>query len=215
MTDIHLILASGSPRRRELLALLNYPFEIVVSGADEEAHLDAGPAAYVEHTARHKAATVARLLPSGDRARRIIIAADTTVALDEAILGKPATPDEARSMLDRLRGRDHYVHTAVCLIDIAGGRELSAVHSAVVTMRSYTPDEVEAYIATGDPFDKAGAYAIQHPVFRPVSGLRGCYPGVVGLPLCRLIPLLREMGVTDRFDPAALVDAHAGHRHTT
>ncbi len=215
MMPIHFILASGSPRRRELLALLNYPFEIVVSGADEDAHLDAEPAAYVAHTARAKAIAVAGRLSSDPITRRLVIAADTTVALDGAILGKPGTPDEARAMLARLRGRDHYVHTAVCLVDVAAGRELNAVHSATVTMRNYTPAEVEAYIATGDPFDKAGAYAIQHADFRPVSGLRGCYPGVVGLPLCDLISMLRELDVPDRFDPAALVDAHAGHRHTT
>lgn len=217
MPTIQLILASASPRRRELLAVLGYPFDVVVSGADEDAHLDAGPHAYVRHTARHKAETVAAHLPPppSPATRRLIIAADTTVALGDEILGKPATPDEARAMLDRLRGRDHQVHTAVCVVDPAGGRELASVHTATVTMRVYSAAEVEAYIATGDPFDKAGGYAIQHPVFSPVARLSGCYLGVVGLSLCDLIPLLREMGVADRFDPAALVDAHAGYLHAS
>lgn len=213
MLPIHFILASGSPRRRQLFALLGYPFEVIVSGADEDAHLDAGPAAYVLHTARAKAeSVVAGLPPSPTDARRLLVAADTTVALDGAILGKPATPDEARTMLAALRGRDHDVYTAVCAIDTANGRELSSVHSAVVTMRDYSDTEIDAYIATGDPMDKAGAYGIQHP-FNAVAGLRGCYLGVMGLSLCDLIPLLREMGVPDRIDPAALVDAHRGVVH--
>ncbi len=216
MPSPQLILASASPRRRELLGLLGYPFEVVVSGADEDAHLDDGPAAYVLHTARHKAETVAAETAAHDAAAgastRLIIAADTTVALDETILGKPATADEVRSMLVALRGRDHEVHTAVCVL-AGDGREEAVVHTAVVTMRNYSDAEIDAYIATGDPFDKAGAYAIQHPTFSPVAGLSGCYPGVMGLPLCDLIPLLRRLGLPDRFAPAALVDAHRGHLH--
>ncbi|MBP6786455.1 MAG: septum formation protein Maf [Candidatus Promineofilum sp.] len=213
MTAIHFILASASPRRRELLGLLGYPFEVLVSGADEDAHLDAPPPDYVLHTARHKAETVARALPlATPGTRRLIIAADTTVALDGAILGKPATPAEARAMLLALRGRTHYVHTAVCVVE-PGGRELSAVHSAAVAMRDYSDAALDAYIATGDPFDKAGGYAIQHPVFRPVEQLSGCYLGVVGLPLCDLIPLLRQFDAPDRFDPARLVDGHRGFLH--
>lgn len=213
MADIRFVLASGSPRRRQLFALLGYPFEVIVSGADEDAHLDAGPPAYVLHTARVKAASVAGALsPPSPGARRLLISADTTVALDGAILGKPATPDEARAMLFALRGRDHDVYTAVCAIDTGDGRELTAVHHAVVTMRAYGEAEIDAYIATGDPLDKAGAYGIQHP-FNAVAGLRGCYLGVMGLPLCDLIPLLRDLDVPDRFDPAALVDAHRGVVH--
>ncbi len=170
MPSPQLILASASPRRRELLGLLGYPFEVVVSGADEDAHLDDGPAAYVLHTARHKAETVAAETAARDAAAgastRLIIAADTTVALDETILGKPATADEARSMLVALRGRDHEVHTAVCVL-AGDGREEAVVHTAVVTMRNYSDAEIDAYIATGDPFDKAGAYAIQHSEFHP------------------------------------------------
>jgi len=217
MPSPQLILASASPRRRELLGLLGYPFEVVVSGADEDAHLDDGPAAYVLHTARHKAETVAAETALHDAAvagapTRLIIAADTTVALDKTILGKPATAAEARSMLVALRGRDHEVHTAVCVL-AGDGREETVVHTAIVTMRNYSDAEIDAYIATGDPFDKAGAYAIQHPTFSPVAGLSGCYPGVMGLPLCDLIPLLRRLGLPDRFAPAALVDAHRGYLH--
>jgi predicted house-cleaning NTP pyrophosphatase (Maf/HAM1 superfamily) len=116
-------------------------------------------------------------------------------------------------MLRALRGRPHQVHTGVCVIDPGDGREVSSVHTAAVTMRAYSDAEIDAYIAGGDPFDKAGAYAIQHPTFRPVAAIKGCYLGVMGLSLCDLIPLLRELGVPDRFDPAALVDAHQGHLH--
>ncbi len=213
MAEIHLILASASPRRRELLGLLGYPFEVIVSGADEDAHLDAGPSDFVLHNARHKAETFARALDPGSGARRIVIAADSTVALDGAILGKPATPAEAREMLVALRGRPHDVHTAVCVVDPEDRDEATSVHTATVTMRDYSDGEITAYIATGDPFDKAAGYAIQHPTFRPVAALAGCYLGVMGLSLCDLIPLLRRMGVADSFDPAALVDAHYGFRH--
>lgn len=212
MSNIRLILASGSPRRRELLGLLDYPFEVVVSGADEDSHLDAGPAAYVLHTAWNKALAVATELPPTRESRRLIIAADTTVDLDGVIMAKPATADEAREMLVALRGRVHSVHTAMCVLD-EDGREESVVHTAMITMRSYSDEEIAAYIATGDPFDKAGAYAIQHPTFSPVAALSGCYLGVMGLPLCDLIPLLRRHGLPDRFDPAALVDAHRGVMH--
>ena len=214
MAAIHLILASASPRRRALVALLGYPFTVVVSGADEDEHLSAPPADYVRHTARAKAEAVAAALPPAPPApRRILIAADTTVALEGAILGKPATPDEARAMLLALRGRDHDVFTAACVLSLDDGRRQEAVHHAVVTMRDYTPAEIDAYIATGDPLDKAGAYGIQHP-FNPVARLSGCYLGVMGLSLCDLLPLLRALDVGDRIDPAALVDAHRGVLHT-
>lgn len=213
MSTINLILASGSPRRRQLVGLLGYPFTVVVSGADEDEHLSAPPPEYVRHTARAKAeAVAATLAPAPDAARRVLIAADTTVALEGAILGKPATPAEARAMLLALGGRDHDVYTAVCVLDLADGRALDTVSHAVVTMRDYRPAEIDAYVATGDPLDKAGAYGIQHP-FNAVAGLRGCYLGVMGLSLCDLIPLLRQLDVPDRFDPAALVDAHRGATH--
>lgn len=229
MPPLRLILASASPRRQSLLGLLGYPFTVVVSGVDEDVHLDNDPPTYVARTARHKAEAVAQSLGlhsplsnlqsplSYPAPRTIIIAADTTVALGDTIMGKPANPAEARAMLRALRGRErnrvHAVHTAVCVLEPDTGRELVSVHSAAVTMRAYNNAEIDAYIATGDPFDKAGAYAIQHPTFQPVARLAGCFLGVVGLSLCDLILLLRQLDVPDRFDPAALVDAHQGFRH--
>ena len=213
MTDQRFILASQSPRRRQLLALLGYPFEIVVPDVDEDVHLDAGPPTYVLRTAQQKAEAVARLRPPTDAPapHPIIIAADTTVALDSAILGKPADADEARRMLSALRGQPHYVHTGVCLVDAAGGREVAAVHSTAVTMRDYSAAEIDAYVATGDPLDKAGAYAIQYADFNPVAALDGCYLAVMGLSLCGLIALLRELGVPCRASRTALLAAHDGY----
>ncbi len=215
MDDIHFILASQSPRRRQLFGLLGHPFQTLIPDVDEDVHLGAGPAGYVLRTAQQKAEAIAATLPPAPPGqRRLIVAADTTVALDGAILGKPGDAAEARAMLASLRGRTHDVHTGICVVDTAAGRELSSVSSAAVTMRDYSDAETAAYIATGDPFDKAGGYAIQHPVFRPVASLAGCFLAVVGLSLCDLIPLLRQLDVADRFDPAALVDAHHGFVHS-
>ena len=212
MNDIRFILASQSPRRRQLLALLGYPFEIVVPDVDEDVHLEAGPATYVLRTAQQKAEAVAQKLPVPSAAlRSIIIAADTTVALDGAILGKPADGDEARQMLLALRGRTHDVHTGLCLVEAGGGREVAAVHSTIVTMRDYSAAEIETYVATGDPLDKAGAYAIQHVDFSPMAALDGCYLTVVGLSLCGLIALLRELGVPCRASRADLLALHDGY----
>ena len=211
MSEYRFILASQSPRRRQLLALLGYPFEVLVPDVDEDVHLEAGPAAYVLRTAQQKAEAVAHLLPTPRVAPRpLIIAADTTVALDGGILGKPADGDEARRMLLALRGRTHDVHTGLCLVEAGGGREVAAVHSTVVTMRDYSAAEIDAYVATGDPLDKAGAYAIQYGEFSPVAALDGCYLAVVGLSLCGLIAMLRDLGMPCRASRAALLAAHDG-----
>ncbi|MCZ2115108.1 MAG: Maf family protein, partial [Anaerolineae bacterium] len=194
--DPSFILASQSPRRRELFALLGYPFEIVVPDVDEDVHLGADPAAYVLLTARQKAEAVAAALASDSPAgRRVIVAADTTVDLDGAIMAKPGDAAEAWAMLAALRGRTHQVHTGVCVADTTSGRRLAAVHSADVTMRNYSDEEIAAYIDTGDPFDKAGGYAIQHPTFRPAATLSGCYTAIMGLPLCGLVVMLRQLGI--------------------
>lgn len=212
MNDTRFILASQSPRRRQLLALLGYPFEVVVSGVDEDVHLQAGPATYVLRTAQQKAEAVAQLIPTPpDAPRPIILAADTTVALDGVILGKPADGEEARQMLLALRGRTHDVHTGLCLVEAGGGREVTGVNSTRVTMRDYGAAEIDAYVASGDPLDKAGAYAIQYAQFSPVAALDGCYLNVVGLSLCGLIMLLRELGVPCRASRAALLAAHDGY----
>ncbi len=212
MHAYHFVLASQSPRRRQLLQLLGYPFDVYVADVDEDVHLSAGPADYVRLTAAQKAEAAAHALATSRRGRpTLLIAADTTVALDGAILAKPADADDARRMLTALRGRTHAVHTGLCVVDLADGREVCAVHTTTVTMRAYTAAEIDAYVATGDPLDKAGAYAIQSPHFNPVAALDGCYLTVVGLSLCGLIAALAAFGVPCHAARESLLAAHDGY----
>ncbi len=162
---------------------------------------DESPVALVVRLSRAKArATCLQQSPtvvSDASAGRIIVACDTIVALDGELLGKPRGASEAMAMLRRLRERVHTVYSAVTLRDGATGRTLTDVAKTRVTMRAYTEAEIAAYVATGDPFDKAGGYGIQHPGFQPVAGLQGCYANVVGLPLCHLTRCLRAWGAAD------------------
>lgn len=179
MNDHSIILASASPRRRELLKLLELDFACVSTDTDE-ARIDGESApAMVERLSRLKAAAAHKQFPDA-----LIIAADTDVELDNAILGKPRDAVEARAMLEALRDRAHNVFTGIALTDSAS-RETKVVHSRVF-MRSYSDQEIRAYVASGDPFDKAAGYAVQHQNFRPVDRVEGCFANVMGLPLCRL-----------------------------
>lgn len=190
MASQPLILASSSPRRQELIPLLDLPWLIQVADVDEDSVTHPDPATNVAETAKLKASYVARSAPRN----ALVIGADTTVALDGEMLNKPADENEAREMLGSLRNRAHEVHTGIAVIDPESGRFVVDVCSVVVPMRDYTMAEIDAYIATGDPLDKAGAYAIQHPEFRPVEKLEGCYATVVGLPLCHLVRALHKLG---------------------
>jgi len=177
-----LVLASASPRRRELLAAVGLTFRVTPADLDEEA-IAAGlapePAALA--VAAAKAAAVA-----GDAA--VVLAADTIVVLDDRLLGKPGSPDEARRMLEALRDRTHRVVTAVVVR--AGGVEARAAEWSAVRMRAYGGDEIAAYVATGGGLDKAGAYGIQDEPFRPVAAIDGCWCNVMGLPLWTALRLL-------------------------
>lgn len=193
---MRLILASASPRRRELLERLGLPFEVRPSGIEEP--LAAGvPASTLTTTlARAKAADIAdRLRAAGEAA--LVLSADTLVVLDGQPLGKPTSQGDARAMLRALRGRSHEVVTAVVVraADPAG-RELTEAVVSQVLMRDYTDDEIAAYVATGEPDDKAGAYAVQGRGRRLVSRVDGCYTNVVGLPLRTTARLLRAFGLT-------------------
>jgi septum formation protein len=191
-----LILASNSPRRKQLLALSGWIFRVLPADVDETP-LEGEPVdEYVLRLAAVKARAVAPFAEDGE----LILAADTTVADQGVILGKPEDAQEAFQMLSALRGRVHQVHTAVAVHDPADGRLHTDLASTDVPMRAYTDDEIQAYIATGDPFDKAGSYAIQHPGFKPVDSLGGCYANVVGLPLCHLERLLKQFGVASQED---------------
>lgn len=185
----NLVLASNSPRRRQILALAGLTFTVRPVAIDESPLPGEQPMPYVLRLAQSKA-RAAREQVDADA---VILTADTTVAVDGDILGKPANALQARAMLDQLRGRDHWVYTAV---GVSSAQDLRTdLCGTQVWMRPYTPAEVEDYIASGDPFDKAGGYAIQHAGFHPVTRTVGCYAGVVGLPLCHVVPLLAAFGV--------------------
>ncbi len=207
---IQFLLASQSPRRRKLLDLLGYPFSSIAADADEMAVTIPDPAENVMETAVLKATIIASPLPRPDH-RQIILAADTTVALDDAMLNKPVDTAEARYMLLAMRSRSHEVLTGYVLWDMLSGEKLRGVSTAVVTMRDYTDQEIDDYIASGDPMDKAGAYAIQHPKFRPVARIDGCYLNVMGLPVCDLILALKQFGVPIQADLTAVQQAHQNY----
>lgn len=202
-----LILASASPRRKELMPLLGLPWTAQAAVVDEASVSHPDPAADAIQTAALKAQAVAAQAPAG----AVVIGADTIVVVDGQKLGKPAGPQEARQMLRRLRGRTHQVYTGITLIDASSGWQVDDAAGVDVPMRDYSDAEIESYLATGDPLDKAGAYAIQHPGFRPVVGLEGCYAAVVGLPLCHLARSLRALGVAVTADVAAACQDHHGY----
>jgi len=201
-----LILASRSPRRHELLALLGVPFSVEVADVDETPLPAEAPDALVVRLSQAKALAVAA------RSGRPVLAADTIVALDGALLGKPADAGEAATMLRALRSRVHHVHTAVSLA--AAGRLATRLSTSEVTFRDYDDEEMVRYIATGDPLDKAGAYAIQHTAFAPVARWRGCYTGIMGLPLREVAELLASAGLAapDGTTVAQLCQSHTGDR---
>jgi len=188
-----LVLASGSPRRRQLLACLGLPFRVVAPDVDEDAssNADLTPEEMAEALARAKALAVAQR-----EGRGLVLAADTLVVDGDTVLGKPRDAAEAAAMLRRLRDRAHRVITGVAVVDASRPTAILVDHvSTAVRMRPYSDDELAAYIARGEPFDKAGAYAIQDPQFRPVASYDGCYCNVVGLPLRAVIRLLRRAGL--------------------
>ncbi|MBE7532232.1 MAG: septum formation protein Maf [Ardenticatenaceae bacterium] len=205
---IEFLLASQSPRRRELMKLLGRPVRPLPADVDEGSITVPDPAVNVMDTAVLKAHTIAHTFIPHPGTRIILIAADTTVAVDGEMLNKPVDAADAQRMLRRLRGRAHKVHSGYVVRDMSSGAEVVGVHTAVVTMRPYTDAEIDSYVATGDPMDKAGAYAIQHPVFRPVQTLQGCFLGVMGLPLCDLLGALAQLGVNTAVDLTAVHRAH-------
>lgn len=194
---MELLLASGSPRRRQLIRLLGLPYSSV-SVSDDEDEAQAryrGPNEHLaQWLAKHKAAAALRL---PEAAGRLVVTADTTVLLENVLLGKPRDGAHAFELLRALRGRWHHVITGVVVCRASEGRTLLRSASCVtpVLMREYSEEEMTSYIASGDPLDKAGAYGIQHPDFQPTARIDGCYLNVVGLPICILVDLLAEFGV--------------------
>jgi septum formation protein len=186
MTEI--ILASASPRRKELLSQAGIPFRVLPSDVDEEnAILTGTPGQKAEQLAFMKAMDVAGKLGSG-----LVLGADTIVVCDDDIFGKPADDDDARRMLTRLGGRDHLVITGIALVD-ASTKKAAVCHEVTkVRFSPITDKEMEGYISSGEPYGKAGAYAIQGKAALFVESLEGCYSNVVGLPLNRLYRLMRN-----------------------
>jgi septum formation protein len=202
------ILASTSPRRRELFALAGWSFETKPASIDETPLPGEIPADYVLRLAVTKAREVAGQAQSD----QLVLAADTIVADGDTLLGKPVDARQAAAMLVRLHGRVHQVYTAIALLDPASGALMSDLCVSQVPMRAYSYAEMEAYIATGDPLDKAGAYAIQHAGFHPVEKFAGCFASVMGLPLCHIARTLQKMGVNPNGrDVAQACQAHLGY----
>ncbi|MDX1415262.1 MAG: Maf family protein [Candidatus Promineifilaceae bacterium] len=202
------ILASLSPRRRQLMRLLGFPYDVKSIPVDENSITNPDPARNCLETAQLKSHAVAAHLQQSNSARSIIVAADTIVAVDNHMLGKPQDAANAFEMLSVLRDRSHEVHTGVSIIDLETGGEIQSVHTAEVVMRPYSDREIKEYIATGDPLDKAGAYAIQDSKFKPVRQLNGCYLGVMGLSICHLLQLLTAAGLPINADERSLRLAH-------
>lgn len=183
-----LILASQSPRRRELLSMLGVEFTVVTADIDETMNPRLPPEQEVARVCAAKAEAVARLHPDD-----LILAADTIVVLDGKVLGKPHSPKEAEEMLRSLSGRAHRVMTGFCLY--SGGQAKTHVEITAVRFRSLSDGEIRAYVATGSPMDKAGAYGIQDQAGVFVQSLEGDYYNVIGLPICPLATCLRQHGV--------------------
>ena len=183
-----LILASGSPRRRELLKRMGYEFEICAPDVDE--HVTGHARDIVYTLAQRKARAAAEHFSRG-----VIIASDTLVSLDGAPLGKPADAAEAHGMLAALSGREHEVFTGVCVLDAETGRSETRSVRTGVRFRPLSSDEIDAYIATGEPMDKAGAYAIQGGAGAFVEALDGEYDNVVGFPTEEVSEMLKEFGM--------------------
>jgi len=207
VTEKHmLVLASNSPRRRQLLALAGWTFSISAADVDESQHPDELPSDYVLRLAETKARTIKAGVD------QIVLAADTTVVDGMDILGKPKNNAEAVAMLTRLRGHTHQVYTGVAVLRLRDELLLKDVCITDVPMRDYSDEEILAYVQTGDSLDKAGAYAIQHPGFRPVAGLSGCYANVMGLPMCYVIRMMRMINLQPNTDVFANCEIFSEYR---
>ena len=189
-----ILLASNSPRRRQLLSLTGWLFAVCATDVDESQHANESPSDYVLRLAETKARAV-----HAD-ADQVVLAADTTVVDGTDILGKPKDSAEATAMLKRLRGHSHQVYTGVAVFRPSDGHLLTDLCVTDVPMREYSDEEIEAYVQTGDPLDKAGAYAIQHPEFQPVARMDGCFASVMGLPDSHVIRMRREIDLQPRTD---------------
>lgn len=195
-SEFNLILASGSPRRKELLTLLGLAFEVQVGQSDESVNLGENPLDYVQRMAAEKGRAYTQ------NGENWVLSADTIVEQNGCVIGKPKDFSEAEEILKALKAKNHQVFTAMNLS--RDGRSLNTHCKTVVTMRDYSDEEMLVYIRTNSPMDKAGGYAIQDAEFHPVSSLEGCWANVMGLPLCHLYKLMQnaklepEPGIAER-----------------
>ena len=190
---MRLILASGSPRRAEILQSVGLPFTVLSSAVDETPI----PGESAQEMVRRLAAAKAELVAQRAVGPAIVIAADTVVTLDNTIFGKPRTTDDARQMLEKMAGRMHSVITGVALIRLPDVERREFHEITHVQFGPLDEEEITRYLASGEPFDKAGAYAIQGRAGRYITRIEGCYYNVVGLPLARLCTALAELGWTE------------------
>jgi MAF protein len=207
--SLGLILASGSPRRRELIRLTGWDVEVKTVNVDESEL----PGEDGLGMARRLAELKVRRAADQAGGEALILAADTVVEMDGRILGKPDSNAEAKRMLLALRDRPHQVHTAIALFDPIDSSIVTDACTTVVPMRAYDPGEVEAYVSTGSPLDKAGGYGIQDGPFSPADMQRftGCYANVVGLPICHVVRTMRKYGREPVFEVPSRCQAHTGY----
>jgi septum formation protein len=189
-----IILASASPRRRELLRQIGLNFEVIPSEIEEDIIRGEEPRNHVLRLARLKAKEVGRRQNSA-----IVVGADTVVVLDGRILGKPESEKEAFDMLTLLSGREHRVLTGFCVLDTSNGTEQCEAVESWVRFKSLSPEEIKGYIKTREPMDKAGAYAVQGKGSYMIQEIKGSYTNVVGLPLCELVEVLTRLKAIDLF----------------
>jgi len=189
-----LILASASPRREELLRLLGLDFQVIPSRADETFFINEKPAEHVLRLAENKAHTIAQVYPQA-----WVLGADTIVVIDGEVLGKPADSSEAERMLEKLSGRTHEVFTGFALLRLSGHVAIKEEVRAAVTFRNISEDEKLWYIQSPEPYDKAGAYAVQGLGAFFIKEIQGSYTNVMGLPLCEVVDALKKAGAL-RFD---------------
>ena len=185
-----IILASSSPRRKELLTQIGLSFTVYPADVDESILEGERPEAYASRLALDKARAAAERAGDG-----IVIAADTIVVVNGSVLGKPADATDARRMLHLLSGKEHSVVTGLAVFDASTGRSIVRTSVTKVVFRDLSQREIDAYVATGEPLDKAGAYGIQERGALLVERIEGCYSNVVGLPLSLLGEMLREFGI--------------------
>jgi MAF protein len=207
MWNNNICLASSSPRRREMFAWIGLSFKHLSTDINEEAWRGELPVEYVMRLAQQKAQKGREKLTE----KSLVVAADTIVALDGEMLGKPEDTLAAENMLRKLRGRIHQVITALCVIDVQSDTSYQDHCLTQVEMRLYSDEEIRAYIESGDPLDKAGAYAIQHRIFKPVVNFNGCFASVMGLPLCHLERTFRKIDGYPKRDMPEICKNNVGY----